>query len=217
MPAPSAKDIWKKTWNSPGKRQRLIIIIVLIPVFFAALPYFFNYIEKRNGVLLHDWVLAKIPPHNVSVVIFAIIWSMILLTLYRSLYSPSIFITYCFTLALVTIARITCISLVPLTPPAGLIPLTDPISGIFYGEATITKDLFFSGHTATLATIFFCLERKTDKLIAFAAMIALAILLVIQHIHYTIDILTAPVVVYVLYRVTCRFLFKEGKQQDVLD
>ena len=216
MPVPSIKDAWKKAWGSPIKQRQLILIIVLIPVFLFTLPHFFDYIEKRNGVLLNDWLLAQIPPHNVSVLIFTVIWGMILLILYRSLRNPSIFITYCLTLAIVTVVRITCISLVPLSPPAGLIPLVDPLSGVFYGEAAVTKDLFFSGHTATLMVIFLCLERKTDKRIGFLAVCAVAVLLVIQHIHYTIDILAAIVVVYVTHSITSRFVFKNRRRRKKL-
>jgi hypothetical protein len=213
----SAKEIWKDAWSSPYIRRRLILISVLTPIFFWALPHFFNYIETRNGVRLNDWLLAQIPPHNVSGAIFVLIWGMIGLTLYRSVRSPSIFITYCFTLAMVTVARVLCIFLVPLSPPAGLIPLSDPLTGIFYGGAPITKDLFFSGHIAMLSVIYFSLKRKTDKLIGLLAVIALAILLAVQHIHYTIDILTAPVVVYMLYLVTRAFIFKDenGHEEKV--
>jgi hypothetical protein len=203
------KGIWKEAWGSPVKRSRLIIIIVLIPVFIFSLPYFFNYIEKRQGVVLNDLLLAQIPPHNISVLIFAIIWGMILLMLYRSIHSPSILITYCLTLAVVTAVRITCIYLVPLNPPVGFIPLVDPISGVFYGEANITKDLFFSGHTATLVTIFLSLKRKTDRRIALIAVITVAVSLLVQHIHYTIDILAAPVITYWCYCLTRFFLYKE--------
>ncbi len=99
------------------------------------------------------------------------------------------------------------ISIVALNPPVGLIPLTDPLTGVFYGQAIITKDLFFSGHITTVMLIFLCLEKKTDKIIAFFSIIAIAILLVIQHIHYTIDILAAPVITYTVYRFTLYLLF----------
>jgi hypothetical protein len=213
MPNTSIKEAWKKAWGLPVTRWRLITIVILIPVFLFTLPYFFNYIEKRNGVVLNDWLLAQIPPHNVSIIIFSIIWGMILLILYRSLREPSILITYCFTLAFVTVARVTCISLVPLSPPIGFIPLTDPLSGVFYGEANITHDLFFSGHTATLMTIFLCLKGKTDRLIGLLAVVAIGILLVVQHIHYTIDILAAPVIVYMIYSLTNRFFFKKKRKR----
>jgi hypothetical protein len=205
----SIKGIWKEAWSSPVKRSRLIAVIILVPIFALSLPFFFKYVEKRNGVVLNDLLLAQIPPHNLSVLIFTIIWGMILFILYRSLYNPSILITYCFTLAVVTVVRVTCIYLVPLNPPVGLIPLSDPLSGIFYGEANITRDLFFSGHTATLVTIFLCLKTKTDRKIGLAAVIILAISLLVQHIHYTIDILAAPVITYWCYCLTRFFLYKE--------
>ncbi|HEX3386290.1 MAG TPA: phosphatase PAP2-related protein, partial [Mucilaginibacter sp.] len=68
------------------------------------------------------------------------------------------------------------------------------------------KDLFFSGHTSTMVLIYLCLQKRTDKLIALIAAFAVACLLLVQHIHYTIDVLAAPVVVYPCYRLT-RYLF----------
>jgi len=97
--------------------------------------------------------------------------------------------------------------MVPLDPPVGLIPLSDPVTGIFYGESNITKDLFFSGHTATVTLMFLCLQKKNDKIVAFTAIIILAVLLLVQHVHYTIDILAAPLIVYSLFRLT-RFLLR---------
>ena len=129
-----------------------------------------------------------------------------LLIIYRAVYNPQIYINYCWTLVLVCIVRIITISLIPLDPPAGLITLTDPLTGIFYGESLITKDLFFSGHTATLTLIFLCLEKRSDKLLGFLAIIVVAVLLLVQHIHYTMDILAAPVFVYACYRLTLHLL-----------
>ncbi len=208
MLKPSIKDVWKEAWNSPVTRLRLIVIIVLIPVFTLSLPYFFTYVEARKGVVLNDWLLAQIPARNVSVLIFAVIWGMMLLLFYRSLRSPSIFITYMLSLAVVTITRIICIAVFKLEPPIGLIPIVDPLTGVFYGEAPITKDLFFSGHTATVMLIFLCLEKKTDRLIGLAAVIAIMCLLLIQHIHYTIDVVAAPPMVYGGYRLMRYFLYK---------
>jgi uncharacterized membrane protein len=202
------KDTWTDTWNSPRKRGRIIIGTVIMLVVVFIMPSFFGYIEKRQGVSMNDWLLAQIPPHNVSVLIFSIIWGMILFAVVRAIYNPSIYIIYCWSLIFVTIARFTCIALVPLAPPLGLIPLTDPITSVFYGHALITKDLFFSGHTATLTLIVLCLERKTDKLIATAGTIIVAFLLLVQHIHYSIDVFAAPVIVYAIYRTTRYFLYK---------
>ncbi len=166
------------------------------------MPSFFRSIEQRNGVVLNDWVLAHLPAVDVSVPIFAIIWGMGILMMVRALYKPAIGMTYLWTLIFVCIARFLTLSFVKLDPPIGLIPLVDPLTGYFYGHAAITKDLFFSGHTASLVLIYLHLERKNDKRIALAAMLIVMMLLLVQHIHYTMDILAAPVIVYCCYRFT---------------
>jgi len=209
MSIKSVKSIWKETWKLAYRRQQIVIgTIIMLSVVFT-MPLFFGHIEKRQGTLIKDPVLAAIPPHNVSVLIFAIIWGMIFLTMIRAAYKPSIYIIYCWALIPITLARFVSISIVPLEPPIGLIPLTDPLTGVFYGQALITKDLFFSGHIATLTLIFLCLEKRNDKIIGFIATLVVAFLLLVQHIHYTIDILTSPGIVYICYRLTRRFFDKE--------
>jgi hypothetical protein len=55
----------------------------------------------------------------------------------------------------------------------------------------ITKDLFFSGHTATMVFVCVFLKRNIEKKIALILSVLLVILLLIQHIHYTIDVIGA--------------------------
>jgi hypothetical protein len=89
---------------------------------------------------------------------------------------------------------------VPLNPPEGLIPLIDPISNLAYGRAEyITKDLFFSGHTSSQFLIFLCLTNKGDKMIALFSAILVGSMVLIQHVHYSIDVLAAPVFTYGCY------------------
>jgi hypothetical protein len=206
MPSPSLKDNWKAIWNSHYKRWQLLIGIVVMAVIIYILPIFFAHIQKRKGAVLNDWLLARIPPHNVSVFIFAIIWGMALLILIRAINHPSIIIIYCWTLIFVCLVRFVTLSVVALDPPAAMVPLVDPLNSALYRNADITKDLFFSGHTATMVMIYLCLQKRTDKLIALIAAFAVAGLLLVQHIHYTIDVLAAPVVVYPCYRLS-RWLF----------
>jgi hypothetical protein len=207
MPANSIKDNWTEIFHSTYKRNRMIIGTVIMFAVIFTMPLFFGHIEKRQGVVLDDWVLTQIPTYNVSVLIFSIIWGMVLLILIRAIHNPSIYITYCWALILICFARAVSITLVPLDPPQGFRALTDPFTGVFYGNVTITKDLFFSGHTSTMFLIFLCLERRTDKLIALLAVVLVAGLLLVQHVHYTIDILVAPFVVYVCYLTTRHFLY----------
>lgn len=215
MQEKSPKAAWKKAWGTVQTRQQIITGTAMMLAVVCMLPHFFSYIEKRNGIVLNDRLLALIPPHNVSGLIFAIIWGMIGLTIIRAVQKPAIYIIYCWTLLFVSVARIACISLVPLNPPHGLVPLTDPLSSAFYGYSDITKDLFFSGHTATMVLIFLCLEKPVDKIIAFIAMIAVMFLLLVQHIHYTIDVFFAPIAVYAFYRLTNYLLYKRKQPHRI--
>jgi hypothetical protein len=207
MQPTSLKDNWTEIFRSTYKRNRMIIGTLIMFAVIFTMPLFFGHIEKRHGVILDDWVLTQIPSYNVSILIFSIIWGMVLLILIRAIHNPSIYITYCWTLILICFARAVSITLVPLDPPPGFRTLTDPFTGVFYGNVMITKDLFFSGHTSTMFLIFLCLERRTDKLIALLAVTLVAGLLLVQHVHYTIDILVAPFVVYVCYLTTRHFLY----------
>ena len=199
---PSIKDTWIKALQSPKTRDKILIGSFITVIILASLPVFFQFIERREGIVLNDWVLARIPAYNVSVPIFAIIWGMALLILYRALYNPLIYIRYSWTLIFVNIARMISITLTSLNPPKNMQNLIDPITGIFYGHATITKDLFFSGHTATLVLIFLCLEKRTDKIAGFFAILIVMVLLLVQHIHYTVDVLAAPIFVFIIYHLT---------------
>lgn len=188
--------------------MRIVSGTAIMLTIITLLPHFFAGIEKREGVVLNDRLLAMIPPHNVSILIFIIIWGTGALTVIRAVYKPEIYIHYVWTLIFVCIVRMICISMVALNPPVGLIPLADPLTGIFYGEASITKDLFFSGHIASVTIVFLCLEKRNDKIIAFIAIFITAALLVIQHIHYTIDIIASPVITYACYWFAKRCFFK---------
>ncbi|MBS1529679.1 MAG: hypothetical protein JSU01_05200 [Bacteroidetes bacterium] len=190
------KENWKQTWNSQIQRAQIIIGSVLMMAISLMLPSFFNLIQKRDGILLNDWVLAAIQPHNVSWAIFTIIWGVGLYGLWRAIEKPTIYITYIWSLVFVTVLRVLSISLIALDPPRGLVTLSDPLTGIFYGESNITKDLFFSGHTSILYLAYLCVERKNDKVIMLIATLIVACLLLVQHVHYTVDVVAAFIVVY---------------------
>jgi hypothetical protein len=203
---PSIRQAWTAALQSPKKRDKLLIGSFIVAIILSALPIFFNHIQKRKGIVLNDWVLAHLPAYDVSVIIFAIIWGMAILIFIRALYNPVIYINYVWTLIFINIARMTSIYLVALDPPNGLIHLVDPLTGIFYGNVVITHDLFFSGHTSTLVLIFLCLEKRTDKILGFIAIVVVMVLLLVQHIHYTIDVVAAPPLVYIIFLLTRHFL-----------
>ena len=79
-----------------------------------------------------------------------------------------------------------------------------------YGAHYITHDLFFSGHTTTVFLVFLCLKKKWDRIYVLTASIVLGMLLLAQHVHYTIDVLAAPVFTYAVYRLMLIFTKREN-------
>lgn len=190
--APKKGNGWRLAWSQPAFRKRTLLGIALnIPVLIF-FPFFFQYVEQRTGRPLHDTLLDHLPASNVSFTIFFIIWSMALLTLIRASSKPQIFITFLYSFFLLSLSRIITITIVPLAPPQNLIPLVDPLSNAFYGNSFVTKDLFYSGHVATQFLMFLCLQKKVDKILAVLSTISVAVLVLVQHVHYSIDVIAAP-------------------------
>ena len=184
------REEWQAAWNIPGFRQRLIIGIVLVISMLVVYPHFFQEIERRQGIVLNDPVLSLLTPYNVSIPLFILIWSLSTLTAVRAVQNPRILLVFSWSYLFLGIFRMLSITLVPLDPPAGLIGLMDPLSNFFYGhDRFVTKDLFFSGHTSTMFLLYFVLINPRERMIALIVTFLVAVLLLVQHVHYTMDIL----------------------------
>ena len=195
----AAVGVCKINWQSSDYRKKLIIGLILISFILLSLPFFFQAIEKRNGISFNDYLLSWLPAYDLSIYIFTVIWSMTLLTFSRFKQDPNIFLTFLWGFILINLSRFVSIGLIPLNAPADLIPIHDPISNHFYGPKFITKDLFFSGHTAAMFLMFLCLKKRTDKILALLATIIIGIAVLIQHVHYTIDVIMEPFITYFLW------------------
>lgn len=198
---------WLPAIKNLSFRLKLLIGISFLFLVLALLPSFFQFIEHRNGYQLKDLILANLPATNVSIPVFAMIWSMVTLFIVRSVKDPQLFILYVYSFLFLCICRIITMFFVPLNPPTNLIPLVDPLSNSLYGKDFITKDLFFSGHTATLCLFFFCFQRKIDRIVALVCTIAVGILVLVQHVHYTVDVVAAPFFAFLCYYLARKIVF----------
>ena len=192
---------WKTAWANPTFRYKVLIGTCIFFIILLILPIFFGFIEKRESYQLNDWLLKHIVAADVSLPTFIIIWSMTILTLIRCSQDPQIFLIFLFSLILVFISRMCTILIFHLNPPQGLVALKDPVSNFFYGGTNvfITRDLFYSGHTASQFLMFLCLRNKMDKLIALSASFIVGALVLVQHVHYSIDVLGAFLFTYIFY------------------
>jgi hypothetical protein len=202
---------WQVAWNNKSFRYKLFAAVFLITIILICFPFFFQYIEKRNGYLFNDLVLKMIPPYDVYYPIFILIWSCAFFILISAVKFPHTFLTFLIGYILLSLTRITSIYLFPLETPPGIISLIDPLSNHFYGVPFITKDLFFSGHVSTLVLMFLCQENKLFKYYTLVSCLYVSVLVLVQHIHYSIDVLFAFPFAYLCYRIAKYITKMDGR------
>jgi hypothetical protein len=189
----------------------------LLVVTMILTSYFFNYIEaSKDGVILNDWILKKIPAFDVSAFIVTIMGSAILLFSIRAIADPNILITFLFALVLQLTTRMITISITGFFPPHGLIVLRDPMGSLLYRSRFITRDLFYSGHTAIVCLLYFCSVNKRHKYYFLLAAMSVGLLLLIQHVHYTIDVVCAPLFAFGGYWLSKRILASQNAYIEVI-
>jgi hypothetical protein len=199
---------WQGAWQAPLFRRRVIAGLIIVVSILSSFPVFFQRIEQRHGILLNDPVLRLLTPHNVSLPLFIVIWVISGYSIYRAAQTPQMFLNFLWSFILLSLFRTLTITLVPLDPPAGLIPLVDPLSNFFYGKSFVTKDLFFSGHTSTVFLLYLTIPGRSDKRLALLATLIVAFLLLVQHVHYSLDVLGGFLFAWLSYEIAMRWVLR---------
>jgi hypothetical protein len=188
----SVAAAWTRAMREKHFPAWLAASVLYVSAMVVFLNYFLPYINRRQGVVLADPLLKWLPAADLSPWIFGLIYLSVALTLLWLLDKPALLLRTLMTAALVYSLRVLTLYFVPLAPPAGCIPLSDPfILHFAYGGVSITRDLFFSGHTACMFILVLAAGRRPLRLVLLAAMAAVIVMLLIQHAHYSIDILGA--------------------------
>lgn len=192
---------WSAFWTDTSNKRKLVLGFFLLIITLIFFSYFLNeIIEKREGIQLNDVILNSIPSLNCSILIFSIIWISVALTIYNLIKEPKLLLIFLWSYIFLCVSRVLTIGLVPLNPPKNIITLTDPLTDIFYGGKFLTKDLFYSGHTATIFLMYLTIEKKWLKLLLLISSILIGIMVLIQHVHYSIDVFAAPIFTYLVHK-----------------
>jgi len=193
---------WKKAWTSSVFRNHLALTVM---VFLASCMYQFYCLrlwQARPGIQVNDVIQNLLPPFDFSVPIFVLEYSVLLLVFIYTLAEPQRLVKGLQMFAILMLARAAAVYLVPLEPPRDMVFLHDPMADLLLHTKNIvvTKDLFFSGHVSSLALLGLIAGSRYIKWYAALATVIVAVLIVWQHVHYSMDVAFAPVVSYACYR-----------------
>ena len=197
----SFKNNWKNFWSKKTFKIQLPLTIVMLFLtlhFFAQLLIF---IEQRPGVVLNDPILNLFNPVRLDWIIFSLIYLSILTGLIFLLKYPPYFLVAIQTYILMNLFRMISMYVVPLAPPLGTLDLMDPLIFVVGTGTPITKDLFFSGHTATMFLLSLTAVNKKMKIVFLISTFLVGFLVILQKAHYTIDVIAAPFYAYCSYKI----------------
>lgn len=200
----------KSNWNATLTNSTFVIELIFSIFFLISTMLIFSkftmYTEMRKGIQFTDPILANFQAIDLTTSIFVMIYGGIALALFSLLSSPYRLMILFQAYALMVLARMVTLFTLPLAPPVGMIFLRDPFVEFFGTSTTIDNNLFFSGHTATIFLLFLCVP-KTLKVPFFFITLFIAISVLLQKAHYTVDVIIAPCISFISYYIILK-LFK---------
>lgn len=183
---------WNSALQDKSFRSKFIITGILLGLCAIIAPAIFKFIQQRNGPILNDYILNWLPATDLSFWIFLVLYVLILSGAVILFQEPERFLHGILAYLIITLLRFITLLLVPLDPPTNIIELRDPLVQYLFYQQSITKDLFFSGHTSVVILLGLVMPNPRLRGLYFTSAGVVAFMLLLQHAHYTIDIFAAP-------------------------
>jgi len=191
---------WREAWTDTPLRVQMVTAPLLLWLVLRELSRFLVWVEHRPGARLDDPILALVSPRDATWFVFGLIYVAILLALADVWRRPRALVVGVQAYLLMIVLRMAAMYVTALDPPADMIAMTDPLIERVATGTLLTRDLFFSGHTSTVFLMFLVARDPRFKpvLLLCAAGVAAGVLL--QHVHYTVDVLVAPLFAFASLR-----------------
>ncbi len=185
---------WTAAWKEISFRKNLLASIILLVFVLAGFFFVLEYAEARDGIVIEKGLLdGVVSPSDFSGVIFGFTYAATVAGLFFCSRRPFLALLLIRTYLLLQLFRALTLLVFPLDPPEGIIPLDDPfLRSTFYNGRPNLKDLFFSGHVATLVMFVFIVPQKWVKILLVIAAVVAGVLLALQRAHYVVDVIAAP-------------------------
>ena len=192
---------WKAFLKNKKNLTEFVITAVIVTAVIIAFSHFLHFIEQRDGVILNDPILKTFNPIDLTWLTFALIYLSLIIFVITTFNKPDKLLIAFQAYGLMLIFRTIAMYLTPFEAPERILLLNDPFVQFFAKGDILTKDLFFSGHTGTLFLVFLLAENKTLKTIFLILTILVGSAVLLQHVHYSVDVFVAPFVAFGAYKI----------------
>ena len=206
---------WKEVFSDRKFLVKFILNLVLCYSIYMLGVQFLVLNRTRPGVVLDDPIQRLFTPYNFSSPIFLLTYACIVIFVIYVIVRPHDFYYGARAFTAVFVVRVAFIYLVPLTPPPNSILLKDPfLDSVIWGNMSISNDLFFSGHVADICTFIFLCRSSHLRNFMIGCVVAVAIMVVWQYVHYTADVIAAPFFSYGAYVLFAKRHIQESSVPD---
>lgn len=203
---------WKSFLKDKKNLTEFVITAVVVTGVIIAFSHFLHFVEQREGVVLNDPFLNTFNPIDLTWLTFVLIYLSLIIFVVTTFNKPDKLLIAFQAYGLMLIFRTIAMYLTPFEAPETILLLNDPFVQFFAKGDILTKDLFFSGHTGTLFLVFLLAENKTLKTIFLILTLLVGSAVLLQHVHYSIDVFVAPFVAYGAYRIIKKLHIKISKE-----
>lgn len=192
---------WRQFLSNNYQKQQILYTLLFTIINALLFTWFMRINEQRVGLKFNEPLIEYIlPVTDYTWYIFTLTYINISLGVIFLIKIPFDFLKTLQAYNLLLIFRLISISILPFEPPENMIPMQDPIiETIAAYDGFIYRDLFFSGHTATLFLLGLMLKNKFLKIYFYIVTGIVAFLLVKQQVHYSVDVMAAPFFAYLCY------------------
>lgn len=192
---------WKLAFSDKAFTRKVIFAHLFFILYSSLTQGFGSYVQARKGIHLKDQFLNLFPTFDFSLPIFLLLYGSIVTFIIVHIDKPRVIWRLFEMQLLVAVIRQVCILMVALEPPHGIIVLRDVfLENTFYPHNTpLTKDLFFSGHAASIWIYFLCAEKKYFKVAMFVSTFIMSYMILCMRIHYSYDVYGAIAITSIIY------------------
>lgn len=194
--------LWKPALLERRFRVEFPVTVVCLLLILGVFSRFLDYVESRPGAVLQDPLLSLFQPHDVTWITFSLIYLALAIAIVYLSGQPRQLLLAMQCYGILVLFRMAAMYSIPLEPPPTLIPLKDPLVELFAGKGhVLTKDLFFSGHTSTMFLLSLTANKAWLRGVFLVCTLLVGTCVLVQHVHYTVDVVVAPFFCYASYRI----------------